>query len=108
MVYSMTAAHDGRTLTSMICIHIMHYMNASHLTVRNLPDKLAEALEREKRRRGTSLNQTVIDLLRQSLGVTSTRSNGVRRLAGTWTATEHREFLSAIRGFEEIDQDLWK
>jgi len=49
--------------------HIIHNMNASHLTVRNLPDELAAALEKEKRRRGTSLNQTVIDLLRQSLGV---------------------------------------
>lgn len=44
-------------------------MTASHLTVRNLPGELAAALEKEKRRRRTSLNQTVIDLLRQSLGV---------------------------------------
>jgi plasmid stability protein len=47
---------------------MMHSVNASHLTVRNLPDELAAALESEKRRRGTSLNQTVVDLLRQSLG----------------------------------------
>jgi hypothetical protein len=83
-------------------------MNASHLTVRNLPEELAAALESEKRRRGTSLNQTVIDLLRQSLGVTGTRSNGVRRLAGTWTEAEQKEFLSAMAPFEEIDRDLWK
>jgi plasmid stability protein len=86
----------------------MHNVNASHLTVRNLPDEVAAALEREKRRRGTSMNQTVIDLLRQSLGVKGTRSNGVARLAGTWTESEHQQFLSAIRTFEEIDQDLWK
>ena len=83
-------------------------MNASRLTVRNLPDELTAALEREKRRRGTSLNQTVIDLLRQGLGVQGKRSNGVGKLAGTWTAAEHREFLSAILMFEEIDQELWK
>jgi plasmid stability protein len=86
----------------------MHNVNASHLTVRNLPNELAAALKREKQRRGTSLNQTVIDLLRQSLGVKGTRSNGLGLLAGTWTEAEHREFLSAMRGFEEIDQDLWK
>jgi len=62
----------------------------------------------EKQGRGTSLNQTVIDLLRQSLGVKVTRSNGVGRLACAWTETEHQEFLSAIRSFEEIDRDLWK
>ena len=83
-------------------------MNASHLTIRNLPGKLAAALDHEKRRRGTSLNQTVINLLEQSLGVNSTRSNGLLRLAGTWTKAEHEEFLAGIQKFEEIDQDLWK
>jgi hypothetical protein len=86
----------------------MQNMKACHLTVSNLPRELTAALERETRRRGTSLNQTVIDLLRQSLGVKGTRSNGVGRLAGTWTEAEHEEFLSAIRSFEEIDQELWK
>jgi hypothetical protein len=86
----------------------MLYVNALHLTVRNLPGDLALALDREKRRRGLSLNQTVIDLLGQSLGVTRTRSNGVGRLAGTWTDTEHREFLSAMASVDRIDPDLWK
>ena len=79
-----------------------------HLTVRNLPEDLAAALERENRRRGWSLDQTVIELLRQSLGVNGARSNGVGRLAGTWSEAEHREFLAALSGFEEIDRDLWK
>lgn len=83
-------------------------MNASHLTVRNLPQQVASALEKERRRRGRSLNQTVIDLLRQSLGVPGKRTNGLARLAGTWTAAEHRRFLSSIRHFEEIDPDFWK
>jgi hypothetical protein len=83
-------------------------MNALHLTVRNLPKEIAVALEKEKRKRGKSLNQTVIDLLGQSLGVTGTRSNGVARLAGTWTDTEHQEFLAAMPVFEEIDREFWK
>jgi plasmid stability protein len=83
-------------------------INASHLTVRNLPEEVASALDREKRTRGISLNQTVKDLLRLSLGVTGTRSNGIARFAGTWNQAEHKEFLSAIHSFEEIDPDLWK
>ena len=79
-----------------------------HLTVRNLPQAVSAALEREKQRRGTSLNQTVIDLLRQSLGVDSARRNGLRRLAGTWTEAEHREFLTNIKSFDEIDPELWQ
>ena len=78
------------------------------LTVRNLPEEVASALDKERRRRGTSLNQTVIDLLRQTLGVPGKRNNGLSRLSGTWTAKEHRQFLSSIRHFDEIDPDLWK
>lgn len=80
-----------------------------HLTVRNLPPALAEALEQEKRRRGQSLNQTVIELLDQSLGVSSKqRCNGLGRLAGTWSAEEYRNFEAAMARFEDIDTELWR
>jgi len=78
------------------------------LTVRNLPPEVAEALEREKRRRGESLNQTVIELLTQGLGVGMTRSNGLRRLAGSWSEKELQEFEQAVAPFEEIDDELWQ
>lgn len=77
------------------------------LTVRNVPPELADALEREKRRRGDSLNQTVIDLLRQSLGVGRPRSNGLAELGGGWSEAEHRDFERAVAPFEEVDPDLW-
>ena len=86
----------------------MHSMSALHLTVRNLPDEVSDARERERRRRGTSLNQTVIDLLRQSLGVGGARNSGLARLAGTWTETDQQEFLRSIQPLNEIDPDLWK
>ena len=83
-------------------------MNARHLTIRNLPSDVSAAIEREKRRRGVSVNQTVIDLLRLSLGVSGTRSNGLARLAGSWSDAEHRQFLRKIRVFDRVDRDLWK
>ena len=97
----------ARALTRKECIHIMHMMNASHLTVRNVPEEVAAALARERRRRGVSLNQTVIDLLRQSLGISGPRSNSVRRLAATWSETEHQEFLAVTTRFEKIDKEFW-
>jgi kynureninase len=78
------------------------------LTIRNVPKPVADALEREKRRRGRSLNQTVIDLLGQSLGVQEARSNGLGRLAGGWDDEYVREFEQAIAPFEQIDQELWR
>ena len=79
-----------------------------NLTIRNLPPDVAEALEREKRRRGTSLNQTVIELLGQGLGVGAPRSNGLARLAGRWSEEELRHFEEAVAPFEEVDPELWR
>lgn len=81
-----------------------------HLTVRNIPADLASALQSERDRRHKSLNQTVIDLLSQSLGVGlgRPRSNGLSRLAGSWTAEEHARFEAAVAPTEEIDDELWK
>jgi plasmid stability protein len=79
-----------------------------NLTVRGVPKGVAEALEREKQRRGTSLNRTVIDLLRQALGVGAPRSNGVAALAGTWTQDDLDEFEEAVASFDRVDADLWR
>jgi kynureninase len=78
------------------------------LTIRNLPSGIADALEREKRRRGKSLNQTVIDLLGQGLGAQGTRSNGLGRLGGGWSEDEFRDFERATAQFEEVDEELWR
>lgn len=81
-----------------------------YLTVRNIPPDLATALSEEKHKRRLSLNQTVIELLRRSLGVGPgyQRSNGLRKLAGQWTDEEHRQFEDALRVNEEIDEELWR
>lgn len=78
------------------------------LTIRNLPPEVAEALEREKRRRGGSLNRTVIELLSQGLGVGVSRSNGLARLAGQWSDEEFHRFEKAVAAFEEVDPELWR
>ena len=79
-----------------------------NLTIRNLPPEVAKALEREKVRRGVSLNQTVIALLEQGLGVAGVRSNGLGRLAGKWTEEERRAFDDAVARLEHIDDELWR
>lgn len=78
------------------------------MTVRHVSKELARALDREKRRRRTSLNQTVLGLLEQGLGVSAPRSNGLARLAGTWTEDEHRRFGEAIAPLDRPDAELWR
>jgi plasmid stability protein len=81
-----------------------------HLTIRNLPPDVGRALEREKQRKGTSLNQMVIDLLRRALGVDSPGRppNGLARLAGTWTAEDLARFEAALAVTEGVDEELWR
>lgn len=80
-----------------------------HLTVRNLPEDVADALDEERRRRGTSLNRTLVDLLRIALGLgPQPYRNGLERLAGTWSESEHQRFEEAVACFEGIDDELWK
>jgi hypothetical protein len=81
-----------------------------HLTIRNVPEELGDRLLEEKRVRGRSLNQTVLELLSQAVGLSGQRqrSNGLGTLAGTWTAEDQAEFEDAIEGMEEIDEELWR
>ncbi len=82
------------------------------LTIRNLPPELATALEKESQRLRKPLEKTVIELLRQALKgrVASDRrkSNGLVRLAGTWTEEEYEEFEAAIATTEQLDEELWR
>lgn len=80
------------------------------MTIRNVSPDLAAALEEEKSRRGLSLNRTVLALMSEALGVSeeAERGNGLRRLGGTWTEEEFREFEEVVRPFREIDEELWR
>ena len=79
------------------------------LTIRNVPRRFAEALDREPRRNDASLNSTVLDLLGRSLGADGhgPRRNGLAKLSGTWDADQQRRFEAAVAPFERIDDDMW-
>lgn len=85
--------------------------SASHLTVRRVPKALARALSRERKRRKSSLNSTVIGILSQALGVakpSAPRSNGLGRLARTWSSRDVKAFEKATASTRQIDEDLWR
>ena len=79
------------------------------LTIRNVSSELAKALEEEQRRRGKSLNQTVLELLATALGIgPDKRRNGLAALSGTWTGDDLAEFEDATACMEQIDEELWR
>jgi len=79
------------------------------LTIRNVPKRLADALDRERRSKDASLNSTVLELLARSLGADGhgPRRNGLAKLAGTWSADEQRQFDAAVAPLDKIDDDMW-
>lgn len=81
----------------------------SHLTIRNVPEDLAHALEVEARQRGLSLNRTVLALLRRALGQEPDHpyDNGLGCHAGGWSQDELDAFEHAVEPFEQIDPELW-
>ncbi len=83
----------------------------SHLTVRRVPPALASALSRERKRRKSSLNSTVIGLLSDALGVAAVpepRSNGLAKLARRWSARDATDFEKATAATRTVDKDLWR
>ena len=80
------------------------------MTIRNVSTELSAALEAERRRRGLSLNRTVLMLMQEALGVGAgaCRSNGLRRLAGSWSESDFREFEQAVAPLSEVDEEIWR
>jgi hypothetical protein len=79
-----------------------------HMTIRNCPAALSEALENESKRRGQPLNLTVLELLSQALGVNIRKSNGLERFGGTWSEPEFQEFQAAVEPFSLTDPEHWE
>ncbi len=80
-------------------------------TIRTSDAALSEALKRESRRRGMSVNRLVIHTLRESLlpgQKRRRRYDDLDALCGSWSKEEADEFDAAVQGFREIDPELWR
>ncbi len=82
----------------------------SYLTVRNLPEDVARELENERKRKGASLNQTVVNTLRRGLGLGQPRkSNGLAAVARKWKRKDFESFERSVHEIgETIEEDLWR
>lgn len=81
------------------------------LVLTHLPADLEAALRAEQSRSGRSLEQVAVDLLQTALGLKrapSGHSNGLRDLAGSWSAEDKKQFDEAVAPFAKIDPDLWR
>lgn len=81
------------------------------LSLRGIDDEMAEALKKEAKRANASLNATLLNLIRESIGLKKKRWTRVYTdlddLAGTWSEKDEKEFKESTSAFSRIDEDLW-
>jgi hypothetical protein len=84
------------------------YNAGMQYTLRNIPQKLDEALRRKAKQEGKTLNQVAIDELSRALGINGqpVLHHDLDFMAGTWV--EDPAFDEAIADFEKIDPEDWK
>jgi len=81
-----------------------------HLTIRYVDPTLAKALAGEQKRRGKSLNQTVLDLLRRAVGLSNGKEfdNGLGKYAGGWSEAEFQRFERDTAFLSQPDEEPGK
>jgi plasmid stability protein len=93
----------------MLHTHALPAYNAyMQYTIRDIPDDVNKALRAKAQAEGKSINQTVVDVLRQGLCLENPlqKKRDLSDIAGTWI--EDREFNKAMEDFERIDPEEWK
>lgn len=81
------------------------------ITVHGIDDELTQLISDQAQQHGTSLNQTIKMLLRQSLGVSyntaKKRQAAFADIFGVWSKADEKAFLGKIKEVEYVDREDW-
>ena len=77
------------------------------LSLRGLDATILARLKTDARRRKTSVNRTIIDLITRHFGQSDVAYSDLDALAGTWSKAAAAEFEDAIAPLGKVDQALW-
>lgn len=83
----------------------------SQLTIRGIPEDLDAELRALSRQNHTSLNKTVVELLKKAMGRTEAyrvRRRDLSSVTGKWTVREANDFDRRIEPFESLDDEVWQ
>ncbi len=84
------------------------------ITLRDIPDNIAKAIEKKSKKEKLSLNRTIISLLERGAGVASRKKSieslyhDLDHLCGAWSKKEAEEFEKNMKSQRKIDEELWK
>lgn len=79
------------------------------ITIHDLDETMDKLIRQRAQAQETSLNKTIKELLRNSLGISKKqlKKNRFDKFYGIWSKKEGEEFEKAIRDFEKIDKEDW-
>ncbi len=81
-------------------------MPSTQLTLRNVDPDLSRRLRAISAERGESLNRTVLQLLRDAVGLDERRERLLRY--ATWNDEDLREFTAALDAQRVVDGRFWE
>jgi hypothetical protein len=82
------------------------------VTIRGVEPEVAEKLKQTAARKGKSVNQLTLDIIKESLGLQKTKEYSrefydLDDLFGRWSEAEFEEISARINKERRIDQELW-
>lgn len=80
------------------------------ITIHDLDKELYASLQSQATSQSTSLNKTIKQLLRKSLGLTQKRAEkrDFSKFFGVWSKKEADAIDKVLEDFEKIDEEDWK
>lgn len=86
-------------------------MATINFNLRGVASEVMATLKQEAEKQNTSVNVLILKLIENGIGyshaVKRPAHHDLDKLAGTWSATDAKEFEKNIKDFATIDEDLW-
>jgi len=82
------------------------------ISIRGIEKEVAEKLKHNAKKDGKSVNQYVVDMIRQNIGMQKEKKyskiyNDLDHLFGKWSESEFNEIKNSIDSQRKIDTELW-
>lgn len=81
------------------------------LTIRKLPEEVADAVRKRAEEGGMSFSKAFVALLQEHLGIVSTQKKkkcDLSQFAGAWSEKEYKDFMESLAEQRRIDPEMWK
>jgi hypothetical protein len=79
------------------------------ITLRDVPEPVAQSIEQRARLTGKSLNRTVIEMLEETVARNNDGSfPELDQLFGSWSKEEADEFDAILKEMRQIDPEVWE